>query len=568
MERSEKRGVAALRAVIGVLAVLLMGALPVAGAAAQPPSPQPIPSTNLPPAPTFIGSLASPDPITGIPAVPQNGFMAPNGLSEIHDDGWQSDIYTWGAPLGREPQTFSNYLAPGRDCGSITFDSQGRVISICIGTAGPELFMFDPTNLATLATFALPARSAEDVLLNPNVFQDFSNGGYFYLDNQDEVVTGTTSQHIYVIAENHGSPGFTLVHDYDLTPYLHSDEEVTSQLPDSSGLLWFTARRDGVVGTLNFATGAVHVIRLGSGTNGEITKSLGTDSGGGVYIPTNVKLYRFVAGPGGVPTTSWEVTYPNNGVSKPGQLDAGTGTTPVISGPYVGIDDNEDPTEVVIYRNAQHPTKLVRRHGRLQRVPIPRQVCRIPVFRQGASADENAMIAAGNSYLIENNYGYQTPASVVRGHNVAPGFARVDINAGGTGCRLVWTNTTVHVPTVVSKLSLANGLIYTYTTDGSASEPWYWTALDFRTGAVVYEALAGNGVGYNNNYAGIALGPNGTEYLGTLGGIAALRDGVSTPQPAPAPGPALTGQPPVDSAAHHRRRPVRRHRRPPPRFTS
>jgi hypothetical protein len=143
------------------------------------------------------------------------------------------------------------------------------------------------------------------------------------------------------------------------------------------------------------------------------------------------------------------------------------------------------------------------------------------------------MIAAGNSYLIENNYGYQTPASVQGDQNVAPGFARVDINPGGTGCRVVWTNTTVHVPTVVSKLSLANGLVYTYTTDAGASQPWYWTALDFRTGRVVYRVLAGNGVGYNNNYAGIAISPAGTEYLGTLDGIIALRDGVFTRQPPP-----------------------------------
>lgn len=480
-----------------------------AGAAGAQTPPIPIPSTNgPPPAPTYIGHPATPRPITGIPAVPQNAFMAPNGLSEIHDDEWQSDTYTWAGPLGAKPQTASSYLPPGHDCGSITLDSRGRVISICISTSGATLYMFDPNTLATLATFALPPRTAEDVLLNPNIFQDFENGGYFYLDNDDDVVTGTTTRHIYVIGEDPGgAPGFYLKHDYDLSSVLQTNEEFTSQLPDSNGLLWFTARQEGVVGTLNFTTGAVHVIRLGSGAQGEITKSLAADAQGGIYIPTNVKLYRFTAGPGGVPNISWSVTYPNNGVSKPGQLDAGTGTTPVVSGQYVGIDDNENPTDVVIYRTVD---------GQM--------VCRVPVFNQNESADENAMIAAGNSYLIENNYGYQTPASVEGGQVTAPGFARVDINPAGTGCTKVWTNTTVHVPTVVSKLSLANGLIYTYTTTASTASPWYWTALDFRTGRVVYEALAGNGPGYNNNYSGIALSPSGTEYLGTLGGIIAMHD--------------------------------------------
>jgi hypothetical protein len=87
---------------------------------------------------------------------------------------------------------------------------------------------------------------------------------------------------------------------------------------------------------------------------------------------------------------------------------------------------------------------------------------------------------------------------------------------------------------VVSKLSLASGLIYTYGKSAGPSDPWYWTALDFRTGRTVYEVLAGNGLGYNNNYAGIALAPGGTEYMGTLGGIIAMRD-------AAASGPPFTG---------------------------
>jgi hypothetical protein len=45
----------------------------------------------------------------------------------------------------------------------------------------------------------------------------------------------------------------------------------------------------------------------------------------------------------------------------------------------------------------------------------------------------------------------------------------------------------------------------------------------------VYKSLAGTGTLYNNNYAGIALGRDGTEYLGTIGGIIALRDGAKAP---------------------------------------
>ncbi len=71
----------------------------------------PIPSVNVPPAPTYLGQPATPQPVRGVGRIPRNHFMAANGDFEIHDDGWQSDIYTRGGPLGRAAQTFSSYLA-------------------------------------------------------------------------------------------------------------------------------------------------------------------------------------------------------------------------------------------------------------------------------------------------------------------------------------------------------------------------------------------------------------------------------------------------------------------------
>ena len=274
------------------------------------------------------------------------------------------------------------------------------------------------------------------------------------------------------------------------------------------------ARRDGVVGTVNLRTGRVRLVRLGHGAVGEIENSFATDDGGGVYVATDRQLYRFDAGPGRRPRIAWQVTYPNTHIHKPGQVDAGTGTTPtVMPDGYVSITDNADPMDVVVYRTSR---KL---HG-------PRLTCRVPVFRRGAGATENSLIGAGRSMIVENNYGYQRPASVTGGKLTAPGFERVDLDRDGRGCHVVWRNRTQHAPTVVSKLSLGNGLIYTYTKDPGATDPWYWTALDFRTGRVVFKRLAGSNPGslFNNNYAGIALGRSGTAYLGVLGGIVALAD--------------------------------------------
>lgn len=55
-------------------------------------------------------------------------------------------------------------------------------------------------------------------------------------------------------------------------------------------------------------------------------------------------------------------------------------------------------------------------------------------------------------------------------------------------------------------------------------DPRYLTAIDFRTGETVFKRLAGFGLGFNNNYAPVTIGPTGTAYVGVLGGLVALRD--------------------------------------------
>ena len=80
-------------------------------------------------------------------------------------------------------------------------------------------------------------------------------------------------------------------------------------------------------------------------------------------------------------------------------------------------------------------------------------------------------------------------------------------------------------PTVVPKLSTRTGLIYTYSRPADPlDQGYFWTAIDYRTGKTKFMKYAGSGLTFNNNYAGLALGPNGDAYLGVIGGIIRLRD--------------------------------------------
>ncbi len=494
--RQRACGVRTLAAIATAVAVLVSAE----AASAQTPGAPVLPILGDPLATSvapFEGTTATPNPIR-MTAPPQNPFMAPNGRSNIHDDAYMTDTYRVSGPLGDGPEISSLFA---RECASVTFDSQGRIVTICVGLDRPVLALLDPHTLQTLAAMPLPIRNLTS---GSNPFTDFSGGGYFYLDDQDRAVLPTNDRHILVVAETPG-PGFAVSRDYDLSGVVPSDDGIESALPDWSGRLWFVSRQ-GIVGTVDRSTGAIHSMQLpGEG----ISNSFAVDETGGVYIVSDKALYRFDADAAGAPVVSWREVYPNSGIHKPGQSDAGSGTTPTLMGKnWVAITDNADPMDVVVYKRGLG-------------VGGSRLVCSAPVFQKGASATDQSLNATDRSIVVENNYGYTGPAATLHGGVTAPGLTRVDVVSGH--CRTIWTSQE-RAPSVVPKISLGNGLVYTYTkpqrSDGV--DAWYLTALDFRTGRTVYRRLAGTGFGYNNHYAPVSIAPDGVAYVGVLGGIVEL----------------------------------------------
>jgi hypothetical protein len=429
--------------------------------------------------------------------------MAPNGRSNLHDDAYMSDTYRQAGPLGGGTQTSSAFFV--RECGSINFDRHGRLVTVCVGLDRPVLAVLDPVSLRVLAALPLPARN-----LSLNPFGDFTGGGYFYLDHRDRAVVPTTSGHVLVVAvAGAGSEAsLTVVRDVNVSHHVDPPgDAIISALPDERGRVWF-ASVDGVVGSIARRGDAVHALRL----DGEgITNSFAVDPAGGVFIVSDEALYRFDSRRGRIVTT-WRLVYANIGVRKPGQSDAGSGTTPTLIGRHrVAITDNADPMNVVVYL-------------RDRRVRGRRRICREPLFEPGSSATDQSLIGARRSLVAENNYGYRGPLTVFGDGLTSPGLQRVDLDRDGRGCHTVWRSGEI-APSVVPKLSLGAGLVYTYTKQPGAGDAWYLTALDFDTGETVFSRLAGAGLGYNNNFAPVTLGPDGTAYVGVLGGLTRFRDG-------------------------------------------
>jgi hypothetical protein len=460
----------------------------------------PIPESPLESgAEAFVGSAATPRPIRAkLP--PRHPFMAPNQRSNIHNDGYQTDAYRWRGPLGRNMSRTSTFYA--HECASITFDSEGRLVTICVGLERPFLAMLEPRTLNELARYDLPPRQPG----GGNIFTDFSGGGYFYLDHRDRAVAPTTTRHLLVIGET-DAPGFELQRDYDLSGVVPAGDGIISALPDWRGRIWFASKK-GIVGYLLPASGEIRSRDLAE----PIGNSFAVDETGGVFIVSDEALYRFQAGRGPMPKIAWRRRYHNDGTVKPGQTQAGSGTTPTVIGRrWIAITDNADPVHILV---------LKRRRGVKRRL-----VCRIPVFRRGSSSTDQSLIAINRSLVAANNFGYSVTSTMNGATTPAPGFERVRIRRGGRGCVKLWRSDE-RAPSAVPKLSLGAGLVYTYSKPprNDDTDAWYFTAIDWRSGRTVYRRLAGTGFGYNNHYAPVTIGPDGTAYIGVLGGMVALRD--------------------------------------------
>ncbi len=339
-----------------------------------------------------------------------------------------TDAYRYAGPLGRSTTAFSGAMRPAL-CGSLTFHSKGYLVSVCpsIG-APPQARVIDPDTLEVLATYDMP--TAPDPP-GTRAYQNFAGGGYFFLDGKNRIWSATKTSHLFVLQVSPDGRSITKVGDYDLTATLQDDERITSALPDFKGRIWFVSKKNGKVGILNPRTRAIRVKRLGE----DVQNSFAVDRNA-VYIVSSARMYRFSARRGW-PRIDWRRRYRNSGIAKPGQADAGSGTTPTLMhGGYVAITDNDDPMNVVVYR---------KRTGRV--------TCRVPVFEPGGSATENSLMASRRSLFVENNYGYQDPFGPSSGALTTPGFARVDVN--DKGCRVRWTNRTERAPSVVPKLSTA-----------------------------------------------------------------------------------------------------------------
>jgi len=482
----------------------------------------------------FVRYPVTPQPLTGFAAQQiLHPYMAFEG-GGLHGNAYNSDVHVTSGPLGKDLRVTSRRVSPfpGGVCPTITFARDGLIVAMCASFSGFEINLFEPHTLDLLATHKLATRpSTFAALVQWNmdlIFLDTSGGSYFYLDNEDRAVLADATQRLQRLGHRRSADGaweFYVADSWDLEPYAPHDclgidnwlprgecDPITSVMPDYRGRIWWVTRF-GRVGTLDPISGRIAVHRF---AGEEIQNSLSADRDG-MYVITDFALYHMVADDDGTPRTVWREAYLRSDRYRYGNINNGSGSTPTLMDDergrrYVAITDaGDDRTGLVVYRREAD-------------VSGPRQICRVPLFGQDASAVEISPIGWGRSLVVKNDSGYRSAFHGTSEQAIAGGIARVDIRADDSGCDVVWTAPN-RVPAVVSKLS-ANGLLYFYTFEQrpDGDNAWSFLALDFLTGKPVYKQFVGAGQAFDINWGSPAIATDGTVYLGVFKGLLAIAD--------------------------------------------
>ncbi|MFE1789165.1 hypothetical protein ACFW7J_12360 [Streptomyces sp. NPDC059525] len=439
------------------------------------------------------------------PQPPQNPFTAANGAATMHGDSASSGTTAYPGP-GTSGISYSR-TALASACPTVVVGGDGYVIALCTTIFGrtPTVHLLDPGTGADLASLALPKGS-------------LFGGVYAYLDNADRLVVVDGSNNLVRVGHHRTGSGWELRIDQS-TPLggaVPAGDNIVGLTPDWDGRVWF-ATSGGVIGTVDTGTGTVRSISTGEGVQNSISTVPGRTA-----VATDHALYLLSAAPDGTPVVDWRAPYDRGPARKPGQLSWGTGTTPSFFGPeqgteYVTIVDNADPHgNLLVYRAAGGPDPI----------------CRIPVLTQYArSGTEDAVIASGRSVFVTNTYGYPypalpegAPASQPSSANFDGGLSRIDVNAEGTGCSVVWNSTVKSA--ALPRLSLADGKIYTVSVTGPTGSAglntfaqYHHSVIDPATGAQLTSSFLGIGLVYNPLQMRGTAAPDGTLYQGTETGV-------------------------------------------------
>ncbi len=452
-------------------------------------------------------------------------------IVNMHGDSGNAKVSKYSGPLGVEPEVVS--LAGLNS--QFLFDKNGRLNGANIDVDDNynmqfSIGAFDPETLELLAKWTPPDNHTLNTpymsqTLDGQILVASKEGSIFILERSGEKIDS----------------GFTLIEHLDLVSMriIESTHTLLGASLDKKNNIWFytggivgngdTPGSDTILGYIDNDR-FVHQMKI----ENQIVENGIAVNQKGVYVVTgpagtddvpSAKGYIFVFEANknernGIKTL-WKEEYQAGSNIKPGGFARGSGSTPTLLGRrYLAITDNSD-NQI----NAQIYHQNVNEEGQL--------VCSVPLFDYGYSANDIGIIGIQNeniSSIIALNI-YNAPLiadSTGDMSSMASGMERIDINKRGN-CITRW-----RLPIKIKSVPVVSektGLIYGYTQDEDLAYQgtyvWYFVAVDYETGEIVWKVRAGAGNLYDDSYRAAVLTPDNKMIQSVRGGNVILADGGS-----------------------------------------
>lgn len=366
-------------------------------------------------------------------------------------------------PIGDSPSVTSKAYGVG-DCDRLVVAGEERLVALC-GGERPVLRLVEAASLRQRARTELPGSGCDGRLAPAG----------------DQVVASSGQRVLVVDADD-----LAISSSFDLADILAKDDCVVGLGVDGARAWFVTAA--GVAGTV--AEGRVRTVDLGD----SVARDLAVGNAG-AYVAGDEALHR-VGLRDGRPVVAWSAAYEEGGER---------GSAPVVlpSG-LVAVADNRDPRLQVV----------------LHRADTGEVACRAEVFGDDEGEADGGLVAAGDEVVVTNAHGYAGPHSAVLGRTTSRGIAAV-----GTDCTVRWT-LEIDVPSGAPAVSTDDGLAYAWTKRHSwlGVDAWYLSAVELRSGRLVWARRVGLNALYDNRGGSVVLGPARAAYAPVLGGLVRVAD--------------------------------------------
>ncbi|MEW6079869.1 MAG: hypothetical protein AB1724_18830 [Thermodesulfobacteriota bacterium] len=477
-----------------------------------------------------MGSLPPPPDFTHEP--PRNPFVADSTWPMSHCHPYCQASSPYPGPETSDLGTTTSYTMgmPGLITLAVSgkYPDGGRVVW---GSSSTDVFKAD-TSLNYIK-----AMKKESLTLSSVFSPDEMLSGAYTLVDKDNIFYMPRFTKIFAFGDATAGKrysGIVIKRTYEIPAgqLAAAEEKIVGLSMTWDGMLVF-ATSQGLVGAVSRDFTRAYYYRFGP--DEQISNSIACDEAGGIYVVTNLNMYR-VQWTGSRLTTDpalggWTAGY-ETGEASGVRLGAGSGSTPTLMGSgtgdkFVVITDGQDVMNLVLFWRDKIPADWQQIPGTKTR----RIAAQVPVtFGDPYATDtlsEQSVCVRGYGALVVNNQlktslNNQVISILLSGVNIiAPyGAEKFEWNPATRKMNSVWVNREVSLPNGIPSMSQATNLAYCVGQDWLGS--WTFEALDWTTGKSVFSHVYGATPAFNSAYAATEIGVEGALYTGTIMGMARM----------------------------------------------